>query len=142
MSVSVSRILPRALEASPVREPLRKPEAWKQLSESSPRREEGICPLAPIPKALVTLGALTPLHFLVLPAGCEASSLGARESPGAEKKGEAGRKWKAVVGWKMILQPLGTQVGQGTKGICSHPCQACQEAIQTFITLRSIEPSI
>ena len=56
-----------------------------------------------------------------------------------EKQAGSGR---LSVGWKMILQPLGTQVGQGTQDRHSHACQACEEAMQTFIVFRSVELSI
>lgn len=45
---------------------------------------------------------LTPPHFLVMPASCGASTLGARERPEAEKRGDAGVcSERLAVGWKM-----------------------------------------
>ena len=71
----------------------------------------------------------------------EQAALVREEAQGQSREKQAG-SGRLTMGWKMILQPLGTQVGQGTQDLRSHACQACEEATQTFLAFRRVELSI
>ena len=81
-----------------------------------PWERKGHLPITPIPHCSSSPGARTPLHFLVTPAGCGASSFGAGGSPGAEQRGEAGRKWEAVRGLQNDFAAFKDTGGPGHPG--------------------------
>ena len=72
----------------------------------------------------------------------EQAALVREEAWGQSREEKQAGSGRLSVGWKMILEPLRTQVGQGTQDLHSHACQACEEATQTFIAFRRVELSI